>query len=83
MDFWISLCSQFEVGEQLASLNHIVGFLLQLPEDKDEGAASTRGFFMARDGNVSCEIPFCPQGRRSPAPAGERPRRRKRRRWRS
>lgn len=44
VDFWISLCSQFEVGEQLASLNHIVGFLLQLPEDKDEGAASTRGF---------------------------------------
>ncbi|XP_029695501.1 HEAT repeat-containing protein 1 [Takifugu rubripes] len=39
VDFWISLCSQFEVGEQLASLNHILGFLLQLPEDKDEGAS--------------------------------------------
>lgn len=40
MDFWISLCSQFKVGEQLASLNHILGFLLQLPEDKDEGGAN-------------------------------------------
>lgn len=41
VDFWISLCSQFEMGEQLASLNHILGFLLQLPEDKDEGGANT------------------------------------------
>uniref|UniRef100_H3BVV8 HEAT repeat-containing protein 1 n=1 Tax=Tetraodon nigroviridis TaxID=99883 RepID=H3BVV8_TETNG len=39
VDFWISLCSQFKVGEQLASLNHILGFLLQLPEDKDEAAS--------------------------------------------
>lgn len=82
VDFWISLCSQFEVGEQLASLHHILGFLLQLPDDKDEGAASTR-VFMAPDGNVSRKIPFRPQGRPGAAPAGERPRRRRRRRWRS
>lgn len=42
MDFWISLCSQFEVGEQLTSLNHILGFLLQLPDDKDEGEANAQ-----------------------------------------
>lgn len=41
VDFWISLCSQFQVGEQLTSLHHILGFLLQLPDDKDEGGSST------------------------------------------
>ena len=36
VDFWISLCCQFEVSEQLASLIHVLNFLLQLPDDKDD-----------------------------------------------
>ncbi|XP_034049132.1 HEAT repeat-containing protein 1 isoform X2 [Thalassophryne amazonica] len=36
VDFWIGLCCQFEVSDQLASLIHILVFLLQLPQDKDE-----------------------------------------------
>lgn len=37
MDFWRSLCCQFEVNEQLTSLINILNFLLQLPDDKDDG----------------------------------------------
>ncbi|XP_041671630.1 HEAT repeat-containing protein 1 isoform X1 [Cheilinus undulatus] len=36
MDFWISLCCQFEVSDQLTSIISILNFLLQLPDDKDE-----------------------------------------------
>nr|XP_046233291.1 HEAT repeat-containing protein 1 isoform X2 [Scatophagus argus] len=36
VDFWISLCCQFEVTDQLTSLIRILSFLLQLPDDKDE-----------------------------------------------
>ncbi|KAM4715615.1 LOW QUALITY PROTEIN: HEAT repeat-containing protein 1 [Anableps anableps] len=39
MDFWISLCCQFDVNQQLSSLINILNFLLQLPDDKDEAAA--------------------------------------------
>ncbi|XP_007565302.1 HEAT repeat-containing protein 1 [Poecilia formosa] len=39
MDFWVSLCCQFEVNQQLNSLISILNFLLQLPDDKDEAAA--------------------------------------------
>lgn len=42
MDFWISVCCHFEVNEQLASLVNILNFLLQLPDDKDDSAASGR-----------------------------------------
>lgn len=35
VDFWISLCCQFEVTDQLTSLINILDFLLQLPDDKD------------------------------------------------
>ncbi|XP_041818040.1 HEAT repeat-containing protein 1 isoform X2 [Chelmon rostratus] len=38
VDFWISLCCQFEVNEQLTSLINILNFLLQLPDDKDDAA---------------------------------------------
>ncbi|XP_044034092.1 HEAT repeat-containing protein 1 isoform X1 [Siniperca chuatsi] len=38
VDFWISLCCQFEVTDQLASLVHILNFLLQLPDDRDDAA---------------------------------------------
>lgn len=37
VDFWISLCCQFEVSDQLTSLINILNFLLQLPDDKDDG----------------------------------------------
>ncbi|XP_059180177.1 HEAT repeat-containing protein 1 isoform X2 [Centropristis striata] len=36
VDFWISLCCQFEVTDQLTSLINILHFLLQLPDDKDD-----------------------------------------------
>ncbi|XP_037610453.1 HEAT repeat-containing protein 1 isoform X2 [Sebastes umbrosus] len=36
VDFWIALCCQFEVSEQLTSLINILHFLLQLPDDKDD-----------------------------------------------
>ncbi|XP_043958197.1 HEAT repeat-containing protein 1 [Gambusia affinis] len=39
MDFWVSLCCQFEANQQLSSLINILNFLLQLPDDKDEAAA--------------------------------------------
>ncbi|XP_070707428.1 HEAT repeat-containing protein 1 [Pempheris klunzingeri] len=36
MDFWISVCCEFEVADQLTSLINILTFLLQLPDDKDD-----------------------------------------------
>ncbi|XP_053197120.1 HEAT repeat-containing protein 1-like [Scomber japonicus] len=36
VDFWISVCGQFEVSEQLSTLISILKFLLQLPDDKDD-----------------------------------------------
>ncbi|XP_033935504.1 HEAT repeat-containing protein 1 isoform X3 [Pseudochaenichthys georgianus] len=39
VEFWISLCCQFDVSDQLTSLINILNFLLQLPEDKDDAAA--------------------------------------------
>ncbi|XP_071318828.1 HEAT repeat-containing protein 1 isoform X2 [Trachinotus anak] len=36
VDFWISLCCQFEVCDQLTSLINILNFLLQLPDDRDD-----------------------------------------------
>ncbi|XP_051250661.1 HEAT repeat-containing protein 1 isoform X2 [Dicentrarchus labrax] len=38
MDFWIALCCQFEVTDQLTSIINILNFLLQLPDDKDDAA---------------------------------------------
>lgn len=72
VDFWISLCSQFEVGEQLASLNHILGFLLQLPEDKDEGGANTGSLaFLCHETQTasvrSCSVCSCIEARHRPA----------------
>uniref|UniRef100_A0A673BD23 HEAT repeat-containing protein 1 n=1 Tax=Sphaeramia orbicularis TaxID=375764 RepID=A0A673BD23_9TELE len=37
LDFWICVCGQFEVNEQLTSVVRILGFLLRLPDDKDDG----------------------------------------------
>ncbi|KAF7648691.1 hypothetical protein LDENG_00153150 [Lucifuga dentata] len=36
VDFWISVCCQFEVSDQISSLIRILHFLLQLPQDKDD-----------------------------------------------
>ncbi|MGH0159593.1 UNVERIFIED_CONTAM: hypothetical protein FKN15_008290 [Acipenser sinensis] len=36
-EFWISVCCEFEVEEQLASLIYILQYLPTLPEDKEEG----------------------------------------------
>ncbi|KAM9425995.1 HEAT repeat-containing protein 1 isoform 2-T2 [Pholidichthys leucotaenia] len=38
MDFWISLCCEFDVGDQLSSIIKIINFLQQLPDNKDDGA---------------------------------------------
>ncbi|XP_077357877.1 HEAT repeat-containing protein 1 isoform X2 [Festucalex cinctus] len=38
MDFWIAVCCQFEVAEQLTSLINILNFLIKLPDDKEDGA---------------------------------------------
>ncbi|XP_070846670.1 HEAT repeat-containing protein 1 [Chaetodon trifascialis] len=38
VDFWICLCCQFQVSDQLTSLINILNFLLQLPDDKDDAA---------------------------------------------
>nr|XP_057922061.1 HEAT repeat-containing protein 1 isoform X2 [Doryrhamphus excisus] len=39
MDFWISVCCQFEVADQLTSLINVLNFLMELPDDKDDAAA--------------------------------------------
>lgn len=39
VDFWISLCCEFNVSDQLTSLINILNFLLQLPDDKDDAPA--------------------------------------------
>lgn len=72
VDFWISLCSQFEVGEQVASLNRILGFLLQLPEDKDEGGMNTVTLaFLCHEIETafvrSCSVCSCIEVRHRPA----------------
>ncbi|XP_069543811.1 HEAT repeat-containing protein 1 [Brachyistius frenatus] len=36
VDFWISVCCEFDVCDQLVSLINILNFLLQLPDDKDD-----------------------------------------------
>uniref|UniRef100_I3KSE2 HEAT repeat-containing protein 1 n=1 Tax=Oreochromis niloticus TaxID=8128 RepID=I3KSE2_ORENI len=41
VDFWISLCCQFDISDQLTSLINILNFLLQLPDDKDDRAKKT------------------------------------------
>ncbi|XP_019730064.1 HEAT repeat-containing protein 1 isoform X2 [Hippocampus comes] len=40
VDFWISVCCQFEVAEQLTSLINILNFLIKLPDDKEDAAAA-------------------------------------------
>ncbi|XP_066552649.1 HEAT repeat-containing protein 1 [Amia ocellicauda] len=37
VEFWISICCEFEVQDQLASLVKVLKYLTTLPEDKDEG----------------------------------------------
>ncbi|XP_031696536.1 HEAT repeat-containing protein 1-like, partial [Anarrhichthys ocellatus] len=42
VDFWISLCCEFEVSDQLTSLINILTFLLQLSDDKDDSPVKRR-----------------------------------------
>lgn len=42
VDLWISVCCLFEVNDQLVSLINILNFLLQLPDDKDDGETQTK-----------------------------------------
>ncbi|XP_056153009.1 HEAT repeat-containing protein 1 [Lampris incognitus] len=40
MEFWISLCCEFEVSDQLTSLIKILQYLMQLPKDKENATAA-------------------------------------------
>lgn len=53
MDFWISLCCQFEANQQLSSLINILNFVLQLPVDKHEG--ETQGIIKSAPVHVALE----------------------------
>ncbi|KAM6951021.1 HEAT repeat-containing protein 1 [Aplochiton taeniatus] len=37
VDFWISVCCEFEVSDQLTSFIKILQYLMQLPQDKEDG----------------------------------------------
>lgn len=39
VDFWISVCCEFEVSDQLTSFIQILQYLMQLPQDKEDGPA--------------------------------------------
>ncbi|ROL40980.1 HEAT repeat-containing protein 1 [Anabarilius grahami] len=41
-DFWISVCCEFEVKEQLTSLIRILKYLMTLPQDKEEAPEKNR-----------------------------------------
>nr|XP_046212601.1 HEAT repeat-containing protein 1 isoform X1 [Oncorhynchus gorbuscha]XP_046212602.1 HEAT repeat-containing protein 1 isoform X1 [Oncorhynchus gorbuscha] len=45
VEFWISVCCEFEVEEQLVSLIKILKYLMALPQDKEDGPVKrpTRG----------------------------------------
>ncbi|XP_077481923.1 HEAT repeat-containing protein 1 [Stigmatopora argus] len=38
MDFWINVCCQFEVTDQITALINILNFLMKLPDDKEDVA---------------------------------------------
>ncbi|XP_031436234.1 HEAT repeat-containing protein 1 [Clupea harengus] len=42
VDFWISICCEFEVNDQLASLINILKYLKALPQDKEEGSETRK-----------------------------------------
>lgn len=46
MDFWISLCCQFDISDQLTSLINILNFLLQLPNDKEDGKTKRKFYII-------------------------------------
>uniref|UniRef100_A0A6Q2YUR3 HEAT repeat-containing protein 1 n=1 Tax=Esox lucius TaxID=8010 RepID=A0A6Q2YUR3_ESOLU len=45
VEFWISVCCEFQVEDQLVSLIKILGYLMELPQDKQDGPVKrpTRG----------------------------------------
>lgn len=46
VDFWISLCCQFDISDQLTSLINILNFLLQLPDDKEDGKTKRKFYII-------------------------------------
>lgn len=42
VEFWISVCCEFEVEEQLVSLIKILKYLMALPQDKEDGEELNR-----------------------------------------
>uniref|UniRef100_A0A4W5MAZ5 HEAT repeat-containing protein 1 n=1 Tax=Hucho hucho TaxID=62062 RepID=A0A4W5MAZ5_9TELE len=51
VEFWISVCCEFEVEEQLVSLIKILKYLMALPQDKEDGPVKrpTRGRGAAKE----------------------------------
>uniref|UniRef100_A0A6Q2XAX1 HEAT repeat-containing protein 1 n=1 Tax=Esox lucius TaxID=8010 RepID=A0A6Q2XAX1_ESOLU len=41
VEFWISVCCEFQVEDQLVSLIKILGYLMELPQDKQDGETQT------------------------------------------
>ncbi|XP_077595114.1 HEAT repeat-containing protein 1 [Stigmatopora nigra] len=41
MDFWIKVCCQFEVADQITALINILNFLMKLPDDKEDVAVQS------------------------------------------
>lgn len=99
MDLWISLCCHFDVSDQLTTLINILNFLLQLPDDKDDGETNTTNHSsrcviqrvtclrskMSEFGGTHPLFEIFVLQRSAPS-AGKEPRRRRRRRrrrWRS
>lgn len=41
VEFWISVCCEFEVSDQLTSLIRVLQYLMLLPQDKEDGEKHT------------------------------------------
>lgn len=56
VEFWISVCCEFEVEEQLVSLIKILKYLMALPQDKEDGEKLNKPamHLVCCEGWVSC-----------------------------
>ncbi|XP_063039615.1 HEAT repeat-containing protein 1 [Engraulis encrasicolus] len=43
MDFWISICCEFDVEDQVTSLIKVLKYLMALPQDKEEDSEKSKG----------------------------------------
>ncbi|KAI7796665.1 HEAT repeat-containing protein 1 [Triplophysa rosa] len=59
-DFWISVCCEFEVKEQLASLIRVLQYLMTLPQDSEEDSEKkhTRGRSAVKKEETVSELIF-------------------------